>query len=106
MADFKSTVYYWDKPIWKSSYVGFALFFCTSNDFVSMIFKVLIPLSHFLMFQRTKTWQNLCLFMSFANYADFFTLRFVFHVNINVQAMAVQKYPSSRHDNERFLVYI
>lgn len=24
---FKSTVYYWDKPIWKSSYVGFALFF-------------------------------------------------------------------------------
>lgn len=47
--------------------------------------------------------------MPLASYADCFTLRFVFNVNIkniNVQARVVHNYPSSRHDNEQFLVYI
>lgn len=41
-------------------------------------------MSHFLMFERTKTWQYLCLSMSFANYADCFTLRFVFNVRLMI----------------------
>lgn len=41
-------------------------------------------LSHFLVFERTKTWQNLCLSVSFANYADCFTLRFVFIVRLMI----------------------
>lgn len=36
------------------------------------------------MFERTKTWQYLCLSMSFANYADCFTLRFVFNVRLMI----------------------
>lgn len=38
----------------------------------------------FLFFERTKTWQYLCLSMSFANYADCFTLRFVFNVRLMI----------------------
>lgn len=63
-----STVYYWDKPISKSSYVGFALFFVLRLILLVWFLVCLFFLSHFLIFERTKTRQNLCLSMSFANY--------------------------------------
>lgn len=55
------TVYYWDKPISESSYVGFALFlylrqFCW-NNFLMFVFSWPI----FVILERTKIWQNLYL---------------------------------------------
>lgn len=80
------TVYYWDKPISKSSYVGFALFLYLKIIllvwFFFLCFFSLVPF--FVIFERTKTWQNLCLSMSIANYADCFTLRFVFNVRLMI----------------------
>lgn len=81
-----SAVYYWDKPIQKSSYVGFALFFVLRIPFVSMIltcFPRSCPI--FLFFRGPKHNKNLCLNLCrFANYADCFTLRFVFNVRLMI----------------------
>lgn len=77
--------YYWD-----TNPFGRAVMWVLHYVFVlSMIFNVFILSCPFFVFfflfsKRTKTWQNLCLSMSFANYADCFTLRFVFNVRLMI----------------------
>lgn len=80
-----SAVYYWDKPIQKSSYVGFALFFVLGIPFVSMVFTcffIHVPSSYFSEDQNMT--EPMLISMSFANYADCFTLRFVFNVRLSI----------------------
>lgn len=93
LAGLNYTVYYWGKPIVKSTYVGFALFlylelFCLCDSFLFFCpdFYLVPFLSFFwnVIFERTKIWRNLCLSLSIANFADYFSLRFVFSVRLQM----------------------
>lgn len=89
----------------ESTYVGFALFlylelFCLYDSFSFLSNFYLVTFLSFIwniIFERTKTWQNLCLSLSIANYADYFSLRFVFSVRLQMLSNIYKRLFNSNH---------